>query len=477
MTGPAAGAARRPAVAAGGPLGLQPVIGNAAVVQMLRGAGEADGHRHGAGCGHDEETAVQRSAVHGVLRGSGRPLDPTVRSDMEGRLDADFSDVRLHTGAAARRSAAEIGARAYTSGNHVVIGQGGGDRHTLAHELTHVIQQRQGPVSGTDHGNGLSVSDPGDRFEREAEANARRVMRGPGVVREGGAEGAGGAGAVQRAVGGELEGARGLEGARAFEGAGAAVQRMKRTRDEQENAGGQVSADAVNLIAASDEDTYAGGKGRKIPKTPEEAACWEWAVRAAADSGGLDRGEYWSYLISLGDEESVRELDQVEPAVRADLNRLRGDVTAAGMNIDFDNLDPQHDETQIRTLMDRAVRVFVRAHGLQIDDANPAGWIMCHYKMDGSFGTPEHFWIELPKPNGGRVLLQTVPDIPYIEAGGTNLRWHDPDSVEERQHDHEAYATIEVPVAALKGRHSEIINGILERQRRTRRKAGTSSGS
>jgi hypothetical protein len=96
---------------------------------------------------------------------------------MESRLGADFSDVRLHTGSAARASAAEVGARAYTSGSHIVIGDGGGDKHTLAHELTHVIQQRQGPVAGTDNGAGLSVSDPGDRFERAAEANAVRVMR------------------------------------------------------------------------------------------------------------------------------------------------------------------------------------------------------------------------------------------------------------------------------------------------------------
>ncbi|MFB1047259.1 DUF4157 domain-containing protein [Streptomyces chrestomyceticus] len=60
----------------------------------------------------------------------------------------------MHRDAAARRSAGEIGARAYTSGNHVVLGEGGGDQHTLAHELTHVIQQRQGPVVGTDNGTG-----------------------------------------------------------------------------------------------------------------------------------------------------------------------------------------------------------------------------------------------------------------------------------------------------------------------------------
>ncbi|MFF1503836.1 DUF4157 domain-containing protein [Streptomyces sp. NPDC058316] len=121
---------------------------------------------------------MQRSAVQDVLRTNGRPLDGTTRADMESRLGADFSDVRIHDDSAAQASAAEVGARAYTSGNHVVIGDGGADRHTLAHELTHVIQQRQGPVAGTDNGAGLKVSDPSDRFERDAEANARRVMRG-----------------------------------------------------------------------------------------------------------------------------------------------------------------------------------------------------------------------------------------------------------------------------------------------------------
>ncbi|MGW2243245.1 eCIS core domain-containing protein, partial [Streptomyces hirsutus] len=120
--------------------------------------------------------------VHEVLRSAGKPLAAPVRRDMESRFRTDFSDVRLHTGAAAARSAQAIGARAYTSGSHVVIGGGGGDKHTLAHELTHVVQQRQGPVSGTDHGTGLRISDPSDHFERAAEANARRVLSGPAPV-------------------------------------------------------------------------------------------------------------------------------------------------------------------------------------------------------------------------------------------------------------------------------------------------------
>jgi hypothetical protein len=143
-------------------LALQRDIGNAAVTQLL-----TDG------------TTARRSTVPDVLRAGGKPLPDKLRGEMEARLGADFSTVRLHDDSVARRSAAEIGAKAYTSGDHVVLGHGGTDKHTLAHELTHLIQQRQGPVDGTDNGAGLRISDPADRFEREAEANARRVMSGP----------------------------------------------------------------------------------------------------------------------------------------------------------------------------------------------------------------------------------------------------------------------------------------------------------
>ncbi|WP_236580124.1 eCIS core domain-containing protein [Streptomyces sp. HM190] len=149
---------------------LQRSAGNAAVARTIRTDRAADTGT--------ARMSVQRT-VQSVLRAPGQPLDPATRTDMEARLGADFSDVRLHTGPAAQRSAADVGARAYTSGNHIVIGSGGADRHTLAHELTHVVQQRQGPVAGTDNGSGLSVSDPSDRFERAAEENARRVMSGP----------------------------------------------------------------------------------------------------------------------------------------------------------------------------------------------------------------------------------------------------------------------------------------------------------
>ncbi|MGW0531882.1 eCIS core domain-containing protein [Streptomyces sp. NPDC003032] len=184
-----------------GLLSLQATAGNAAVVQLLRQAGHQQ----------DEQPAVQRSAVHDVLRTAGRPLDDATRADMENRLGADFSDVRVHNDTAARASAAEVGARAYTSGSHIVIGQGGDDEHTLAHELTHVIQQRQGPVAGTDSGDGLRISDPTDRYEREAEANATRVMSAsvPEVAaaapQRGRPSPSGRVGAVQRAVAAQVD--------------------------------------------------------------------------------------------------------------------------------------------------------------------------------------------------------------------------------------------------------------------------------
>ena len=116
--------------------------------------------------------------VQDVLRAPGQPLSSPVKEEMEAGFGADFSDVRLHADTAARASASAVGARAYTSGNHVVTGATGVDDLTLAHELAHVIQQREGPVSGTDDGSGLILSNPSDRFERAAEAAAEHAVRG-----------------------------------------------------------------------------------------------------------------------------------------------------------------------------------------------------------------------------------------------------------------------------------------------------------
>jgi hypothetical protein len=90
----------------------------------------------------------------------------------------DFSQVHVHTGEQAAESARAVSAKAYTAGNHVVFADGqyrpgsSSGRSLLAHELSHVAQQASGPVEGTPIGDGVSVSQPGDRFERAAQANS-----------------------------------------------------------------------------------------------------------------------------------------------------------------------------------------------------------------------------------------------------------------------------------------------------------------
>lgn len=73
-----------------------------------------------------------------------------MRHEFEPFFGHDFSAVRVHTGPTAARSAHDVDARAYTLGNHIVLGAdeyASDDRkghHVLAHELTHVVQQSGG---------------------------------------------------------------------------------------------------------------------------------------------------------------------------------------------------------------------------------------------------------------------------------------------------------------------------------------------
>jgi hypothetical protein len=64
------------------------------------------------------------ASVHKILSSPGRPLDRVVRRDMEARFGQDFSQVRIHTGAAAEQSASDVKARAYTVGSDVAFGAG-----------------------------------------------------------------------------------------------------------------------------------------------------------------------------------------------------------------------------------------------------------------------------------------------------------------------------------------------------------------
>jgi hypothetical protein len=214
--------------------------------------------------------------------------------------------------------------------------------------------------------------------------------------------------------------------------------------------------------------TYKGGKGRKIAKSREGIACWEWAVRAEEESGGIDRGQFWS-LLGGWSELSEAEFGEVETEVTDDLQELLGELKEAGLSKGAKGLDEQHDENTIKPFMQRSVEIFIQAHGLRVAESDPAGWIVCHYKKTGGIGVPEHWWIELPTPDGGRVLIQTVPDIDYFEAGDLKLRWNDEISVAARRAESEDYETLEVPVVAFKEQHIEVLNKVLKSKGKRKR--------
>ena len=82
----------------------------------------------------------------------GRPLPDAERNFFESRFAHDFSQVRVHTDAQAAEAAQSVSALAYTKGSDVVFGAGEyrpdteGGRKLMAHELAHVVQQRQQAV-------------------------------------------------------------------------------------------------------------------------------------------------------------------------------------------------------------------------------------------------------------------------------------------------------------------------------------------
>lgn len=98
------------------------------------------------------QPAAPPQSVGRVLGSSGQPLAPALQADMGRRFGRDFSGVRVHTGPLEARSAREINARAYTSGQHIVFGEGqfapgtAQGRKLLAHELTHTVQQSAGSL-------------------------------------------------------------------------------------------------------------------------------------------------------------------------------------------------------------------------------------------------------------------------------------------------------------------------------------------
>ncbi|MFH1467676.1 MAG: DUF4157 domain-containing protein [Pseudomonadota bacterium] len=168
------------------PLSTHPIQASSSVAMappMQPSSGDGPGGRGSSSDVH----AVAAGGVKGG--GSALPHLDKIQASFGGH---DLSGVRAHTGKAAQGANAAIGSRAFATGEDVAFGAGSTDLHTAAHEAAHVVQQR----AGVQLKGGLGQA--GDRYERQADAVADRVVAGePAADLLGPTAGGGGSTALQ----------------------------------------------------------------------------------------------------------------------------------------------------------------------------------------------------------------------------------------------------------------------------------------
>src|SRR6266404_4826025 len=78
---------------------------------------------------------------------AGDPLSPLLRADLEQKFGRDLSQIRIHTSRDANQASTAEGGVALTRGAHIFLASPAiaVDKHVLAHELTHVVQQGAAP--------------------------------------------------------------------------------------------------------------------------------------------------------------------------------------------------------------------------------------------------------------------------------------------------------------------------------------------
>lgn len=122
--------------------------------------------------------ASRGDLVRSVLSEPGRPVGGDVEALFRDTTGGDASGIVVHEGPEAAEAAASVEARMFASGRHIVAPDGldvtsREGVFSTVHEIHHIVnQQAKGDVDGTDTGDGLSISDPADRFEQEADAVA-----------------------------------------------------------------------------------------------------------------------------------------------------------------------------------------------------------------------------------------------------------------------------------------------------------------
>jgi hypothetical protein len=147
---------------------LGSAVGNRGLARTIAQMRDGEGILGGGLVHPDVEAAIAAAS------GAGSRLNRGIAQDVGGAYGDHLSDVRVHHDDHAAALSRAVSARAFTVGRDIFFGAGeyqpesSGGRELLAHELAHVVQQRGAASSGP-----LTVSQPGDALEREADAASR----------------------------------------------------------------------------------------------------------------------------------------------------------------------------------------------------------------------------------------------------------------------------------------------------------------
>jgi hypothetical protein len=145
---------------------LQKTMGNGAVSQLIKGAGDKQ-----KGAIQKKDGKLEENESIQTKKENNTGLPDNLKAGVESLSGLSMDDVRVHYNS---DKPTQVGALAYTQGTDIQVAPGQ-EKH-LAHEAWHVVQQAQGRVQATTQMKGVSVNDE-IGLEMEADEMGARAAK------------------------------------------------------------------------------------------------------------------------------------------------------------------------------------------------------------------------------------------------------------------------------------------------------------
>ncbi|WP_430412277.1 phage tail tip lysozyme [Kordia sp.] len=119
-----------------------------------------------------------------TTKGSGSSLSNPLKTEMEAGFGRNFNTVKIHTDAKAIQMSRDIGAKAFTNGNNIYFNNNTynptstSGKRLLAHELTHVVQQKSSETTIQKDGDPTATTHTPNTLQTQATINAVPALGG-----------------------------------------------------------------------------------------------------------------------------------------------------------------------------------------------------------------------------------------------------------------------------------------------------------